>query len=152
RVRVEAPRFTIGSAEGCDLCVRDGTVSREHLTLTLGPDGLLVRDQSRNGTQLGGVVRVREVVLTGDTLLTIGTTTIAVTLDSGFSDIVLAANDRFGGAFGASTAMRHVFGILERAKDAPVTVLVEGESGVGKEVLARGLHDASSRREAPFVA
>jgi DNA-binding NtrC family response regulator len=152
RVRVEAPRFTIGTAESCDLCLHDGTVSREHLTLALGPEGLVLRDHSRNGTSLGGAAKIREVVLTGDAVLTLGTTTIAVSLDSGFSDIPIASRDRFGDAYGASMAMRHVFGILERAKDTNVTVLLEGESGVGKEVLARAIHDESPRHEAPFVA
>jgi transcriptional regulator with PAS, ATPase and Fis domain len=48
--------------------------------------------------------------------------------------------------------MRHLFAILERASTSDVTILLEGESGVGKEVLARGVHDKSPRAQGPFVA
>jgi len=151
RVRVESPRFVIGSSESADLRISDKTVSREHLTLTLGPTGILIRDDgSRNGTWIG-TTRVREVLLTADTLIKIGATTLAFQIDSGLSDIPIASRTQFGTAFGASPAMRHVFGVLERAAPEDITVLLEGESGVGKEVLARAIHDESARKNGPFV-
>jgi DNA-binding NtrC family response regulator len=152
RARLDSPRFIVGTGESADLVLTDPTVSREHLTLILGPDGVVLRDHaSRNGTLVGGA-RIREVILEGDAVLTLGKTVIAIQLDSGLSDILVATRDRFGEAFGVSTAMRHAFAMLERAAATDVTVLLEGESGVGKEVLARGLHDESARREGPFVA
>ncbi len=42
--------------------------------------------------------------------------------------------------------------LVERIADSPATVLIEGESGVGKELVARALHYQSARREHPFVA
>lgn len=152
RARVEPPRFIVGSGEGADLRLTDTTVSREHVTLTLGTDGLTVRDSgSRNGTLLGGA-RLRDALLTSDVVLALGTTTVSVELDSGLSDIAIATRERFGDALGVSTSMRHVFAVLERAATTDVTVLLEGESGVGKEVLARAIHDESARRDGPFVA
>jgi two-component system response regulator AtoC len=51
----------------------------------------------------------------------------------------------------ASEKMTRIHEILEQVADADVTVLIHGESGVGKEVVARAVHDLSNRREAPFV-
>jgi DNA-binding NtrC family response regulator len=57
-----------------------------------------------------------------------------------------------GTAFwGPSAAMRHVMAMVERVADSEISVLLRGESGVGKEVIARELHRRSSRRNKPFV-
>ncbi|MCS6798094.1 MAG: sigma-54 dependent transcriptional regulator [Myxococcota bacterium] len=55
------------------------------------------------------------------------------------------------GLVGRSPAMLEVFQIIERVADTPSTVLVTGESGTGKELIARALHEHSSRRDRPFV-
>lgn len=52
----------------------------------------------------------------------------------------------------ASPGMREVVELLERAAEHKTTVLITGESGVGKEVVARTIHDVSDRRDKPFVA
>ena len=51
----------------------------------------------------------------------------------------------------ASEAMRGVRALLEQVADTDVTVLIQGESGVGKEIVARAVHELSPRRERPFV-
>ena len=57
-----------------------------------------------------------------------------------------------GTAFwGPGSAMRHVMAMVERVADSEISVLLRGESGVGKEVIARELHRRSSRRSKPFV-
>jgi two-component system response regulator AtoC len=50
-----------------------------------------------------------------------------------------------------SPAMRQVARIIERVADSDVTVLIRGESGVGKELVARAIHQRSTRRQKPFV-
>jgi transcriptional regulator with AAA-type ATPase domain len=151
-VRVDRPTFVIGSGEGVDLKLRDPTVSREHLRLALTPDGIVARDDgSKNGTWLGGS-RITEVLLTTDTTLLLGTTRIGIFVDARPVAIPVSNDPRFGAAVGVSPAMRHVFALLERLAPTDVTVLLEGESGVGKEMLARALHERSRRAEGPFVA
>jgi DNA-binding NtrC family response regulator len=63
----------------------------------------------------------------------------------------LSPADRFGDAIGRSTAMRRVFGVLERASASDASIVFEGESGTGKELLARGVHQSGGRRSARFV-
>ncbi|MDB4998791.1 MAG: Response regulator of zinc sigma-54-dependent two-component system [Myxococcaceae bacterium] len=143
--------ITVGTAESCALRLADDTVSREHLRIGLTPAGVAVTDEgSRNGTWLGSV-RIRSALLTSDTRIRVGQATITVALDSQFSNVPLSQASSFGHAVGISAASRHVFALLERAAASEVSVLLEGESGVGKEVLARALHEASARREGPFV-
>ncbi len=58
----------------------------------------------------------------------------------------------FRGMFGSTPIMRDVFRMISRVGRTDVTVLVTGESGTGKELVARALHEESSRRNKPFVA
>jgi len=57
----------------------------------------------------------------------------------------------FGGAIGHSLAMRSLFGVLERIAPTDATVLLEGETGSGKDVLARAICAQSPRASKPFV-
>jgi two-component system response regulator AtoC len=61
-----------------------------------------------------------------------------------------APGARFG-IIGTSTGITDLYAILERVADTPTTVLITGESGTGKELVARALHDHSSRKDKPFI-
>jgi Nif-specific regulatory protein len=63
----------------------------------------------------------------------------------------LAHRDRFGEMIGG-TAMAEVFRLMESAAASPIAVLIQGETGTGKELVARGIHRASARAAGPFVA
>jgi two-component system response regulator AtoC len=52
---------------------------------------------------------------------------------------------------GESPAIHQVYGVIEKVADTPSTVLITGESGTGKELIARALHEFSSRRSGPFI-
>jgi transcriptional regulator with PAS, ATPase and Fis domain len=152
RARVDRPTFIIGTGESADLRLADSTVSREHLRVSLMPNGIhLVDEGSTNGSWIGGV-RIADVLITQDTALELGTTSMALRIEAGPLDLPISDNAVFGTAIGVSAAMRHLFAVLERASASDVTVLLEGESGVGKEVLARGVHEKSGRVHGPFVA
>src|SRR5258706_4412445 len=60
------------------------------------------------------------------------------------------AGARFG-IIGESEAIVSIYTILERVADTPTTVLITGESGTGKELIARALHENSSRKDRPFI-
>ena len=64
----------------------------------------------------------------------------------------MAHRDRFQDIVGSSRAMLEVFQLMESAAATPITVLIEGETGTGKELVARGIHRASARADAPFLA
>jgi len=149
--RVAQPTFTIGSDEGADLRLRDPAVSRSHVRILLSADGIrLVDESSKNGTWMGGS-RVRDISIFGDAAIEVGSTSIVLRVDRATTDLPLSASSTFGDAFGESDTMRHVFALLERAATSELTILLEGESGVGKEVLARAIHNRSPRAEGPLV-
>jgi transcriptional regulator with GAF, ATPase, and Fis domain len=64
----------------------------------------------------------------------------------------LARNDRFTEIFAASPAMAEVFTLMEGAATSGINVLIEGETGTGKELVARAIHRTSSRADGPFIA
>jgi DNA-binding NtrC family response regulator len=65
---------------------------------------------------------------------------------------VVEETGRFGEVLGTSSAMREIYDVLERIVDSSASVLVSGETGTGKEVVARALHDRGARHKGPFVA
>ena len=64
----------------------------------------------------------------------------------------IAQRERFGQMVGTAPAMTAVFRLMESAAASTITVLLEGETGTGKELVARGIHAASARATQPFVA
>ena len=62
------------------------------------------------------------------------------------------ASERFPEIIGRSPAMEKVFRLMESACSSPISVLIEGETGTGKELIARAIHGRSTRRERPIVA
>ncbi len=64
----------------------------------------------------------------------------------------LARSDVFTRIIGTTPVMREVFRLMESAAASSIPVLIEGETGTGKEMVARGIHLASARSEGPFVA
>jgi pSer/pThr/pTyr-binding forkhead associated (FHA) protein len=150
QVRVTTPNFVIGTGENCDLRLTDPSVSREHLRLTLGLQGVHLRDTSKNGTKIGNI-RVVEAQLGGDAILNLAGTSIQLHIESEQILLPLSQRVNFGDAVGTSAVMRHLFAVLEQAAASDMTILMEGESGVGKDVLARGVHSQSSRKDHPFM-
>ena len=144
----------IGSAPGCDLVIRARTVSRQHVDLRLVPEGVLVKDLgSHNGTYYLGQ-RVEKMVMALGGRIQLGTVTVAIDLDPETlrGDVAPYPEDRYLGMVGPSLHMRRLFSILVRLEGSLVPVLVEGESGVGKELIAQALHQGSSVAGGPFVA
>ncbi|MBI3182819.1 MAG: sigma 54-dependent Fis family transcriptional regulator [Myxococcales bacterium] len=150
-VVLEGQAVVIGSEESCQLKLSDTSVSRRHVELSGGPGGYRVRDlRSTNGVFIEGV-QVLEGRLTEKARLTIGRTELRFEPERQQIQWPLSQSDHFGDAFGQSTAMRRLFALLERAAPTESAIVLEGEPGVGKELLARAIHMMSERKEHPFA-
>lgn len=152
-LRVEgAHPFVVGTDEGCDLRLTDDRVSGRHLSIERVEGGYLVRDLgSRNGTIVQGAV-IAEAVLGPGATLKLGRSFVRLQALPQAVEIAPSQARRFGELVAESLAMREVFAVLELAAGSDVSVLLEGETGVGKELAARAIHEASARRRGPFVA
>jgi transcriptional regulator with PAS, ATPase and Fis domain len=146
-----ASRTYVGSSEACAIRLNDSRVSRRHAALSGTPLGLKVEDlESTKGTWVNGI-RVLGAVLRGGEQITLGDTTLRVDPVSGPKPAFAPAIVRFGRVLGASLAMRRIHPICERVAQSDVSVLIEGETGCGKEVLAEALHAKSARAAGPFI-
>jgi len=111
----------------------------------------VLRDHgSTNGTFLDGV-RVREAYLAPGAAIRLGNTEMTFSPLEERIEILRSDSDSFGELTGSSASMREVYGILERIAPTDVTVLLEGETGTGKELAARAIHKYSHRAARPFV-
>jgi DNA-binding NtrC family response regulator len=141
----------IGSGSGCAFQLSDGAVSREHAVVSALGGKIAVKDLgSRNGTFLG-VTRITDAEVPLGALLTLGNTTIAIQPRMHVREVAPSTEREFGPLYGESVAMREVFAVLGRVAPTDATVLIEGESGTGKELVARAVHEASSRATKPYV-
>src|SRR5262249_2055099 len=135
---------SIGSHPSNDLVLADRAVSRFHCEIVLGDGAALLRDLgSRNGTTLDGVV-IKEAQLRHASTLMLGKTSIRFELHAEQNQLPLSEDSSFGSMIGASATMRAVFAVCARAAQGTVTVLIEGETGTGKEGCAESIHEASA--------
>ncbi|MBX7197128.1 MAG: sigma 54-interacting transcriptional regulator [Sandaracinaceae bacterium] len=144
-------RLTVGTDPSNHLVLSDPTVSRFHCELRLEPDRVRLVDLgSRNGTYLGGV-RVADAWVHDGATLRVGETSVEVRASGAMSFVELSPREAFGDLVGTSGPMRTLFAALEKAAESDATVLIEGETGTGKEGVAHALHLESPRAAAPFV-
>lgn len=141
----------IGRSTVNDITLQDTSISSTHFELRAEEDGFLLRDLgSTNGTLLGGC-RVREVYLAPNVTFRAGNTTLRLQPSEEIVEIPLSREEHFQGVIGRSVPMREVFATLAKVAPSELTCLVEGETGTGKERIARAIHDASRRASKPYV-
>jgi transcriptional regulator with PAS, ATPase and Fis domain len=144
-------RTVIGTEAGADVVLTDPHVSRFHVEIQTGGGRAILRDLgSRNGTAIDGVAVIEAELRDGQTIA-IGESKLRFDLGTQRAKIALSPNARFGVLVGESAIMRTAFAMLERAAAADATVLLEGETGTGKEAAAESIHRASPRRDGPLV-
>ncbi|MCA9673358.1 MAG: sigma 54-interacting transcriptional regulator [Myxococcales bacterium] len=147
---LETQRVRVGSGSDNDLPLSDTLVSRRHLELSVADHGYLLRDLgSTNGTFFRGA-RVREALLAPGAELRLGETVLRIERREERSSSI-APQRAFGSLVGTSRAMQEVFGLLSAVAPTDTTVLVLGETGTGKELVAAELHENSPRRARPFL-
>ena len=150
-VVLEGQTVVVGSDESCQLKLTDGSVSRRHFELSGGPGGYRMRDlRSTNGVFIEGV-QVLDAKLSDKVRLEVGRSELRFEPERHEISWPLSPHERFGDVLGKSTTMRRAFALLERAAPTDSSVVLEGETGTGKEALARAIHERSARKDSPFV-
>jgi DNA-binding NtrC family response regulator len=140
-----------GRVDGVDVRLTDTTISQFHFEAWAMEGGISIRDLgSHNGTMASGIA-LKHAFIPPGTQLQIGDTVLE--LSCGERVVVERSKATFYGALvGSSTKMRELYAVLERLARTNLSVLIEGETGTGKELAARALHEGGPRASGPFVA
>jgi transcriptional regulator with PAS, ATPase and Fis domain len=142
-------RWVVGAARGCEIVIDgDPYVSQAHCVLERKPGGsLLVRDSgSRNGTHVDGApVEIAELRI--GAYLGVGRTSLVAIGASGPEPVRAIEMLR-----GRDPVLRTTVEQAQRAALAECSVLIVGETGTGKDLFARVIHEGSRRSAGPFVA
>jgi DNA-binding NtrC family response regulator len=143
--------FTLGSGSGCDVPLSDPTISRRHLGVEPGADGVVLRDLgSTNGSFVQGS-RFNELTLGFGTEVTIGKTVLKYVPNEEAIELPPSESESYGALVGRDPKMRRLFKLLDDLAATDATVLIEGESGTGKALFAEEIHRHSPRKNGPFV-
>jgi DNA-binding NtrC family response regulator len=147
RFKMKGSTINIGSDPGCEVTIKDKFTSAFHCRLFRKGKAWLVTDlESTNGTFINDV-KITEAELTPGATLTVGRVRLRVEEKD--------REQEQAGQFGIVSedpAMQEVFEMIRRAAPTDETVLVTGESGSGKELVARAIHTQSRRASRPMVA
>ncbi len=150
-VDLDKPKITAGRSMICELPLTDRSVSGTHAEFEAMESGFVLRDLgSTNGCYLGEV-RIRDAVLPVGARIRLGQTTVVIEPLEGTVDIPLSSQDKFHELVGRSVIMRQIFAQLEKVAPSDLTVLITGDTGTGKELVARALHNSSKRAKGPLV-
>ncbi|MFO0560550.1 MAG: FHA domain-containing protein [Polyangiales bacterium] len=148
---LEAGTLLVGTHADNDLVLRDPAVSKYHLELALVAGGVRVRDLgSETGTLVGGA-RINNTVVPSGTELAIGRTTLQLLGADVSVPSAVSERTAFGPAVGKTQVMRELFGLLERLAPTDSPLLLEGEPGCGRTLLAKAIHISSRFAASPVT-
>ncbi len=144
------PPVIIGRGAGAQVRIPDDTVSELHVEIGLCAEGITIHDlKSRNGVKVGGLRIDRGVVPSG--------TTIAMGASTAMLEVMVSPEmppeqtGAFGGLVGNSKVMRELYVVLRRLARNDLSVLIQGDTGTGKEAAARAIKGHSPRAQGPLV-
>ncbi len=144
--KLQSETFTVGKDSGCDLVLQDRFISGRHLRVTRHDGFFTLSDQqSTNGTWVGNT-RVFEAEVPLFTVVRVGEAEL--TLEPQGGDL---RGNVYQGIIGNDPAVRQLAELIERVAPSSAAVAIFGESGTGKELVARAVHQRSTRAEGPFV-
>jgi len=142
--------IVVGRNAACQVVLDDGKVSAVHAEFVATEHGVRIRDLgSRNGVFVAGV-RITEAFLLASTKLRLGETEVQFEPVRP-ERITVSAIPTFGPLVAQSPGMRGIFEKLSKVAMTDLTVLITGETGTGKELVAQAVHLASTRAKKPFV-
>jgi DNA-binding NtrC family response regulator len=144
-------RVLVGTTATCAVRLSDRTVSRRHVALDVVGRRVRLTDLgSTNGTRVNGIA-VAEAFLEGGELIAVGSTSFRLDREDNGSRVQISSRTHFGPVVGASTEMRRLYPLCERLAQSDVPMIIEGEAGTGKELMAEALHLEGPRGRGPFV-
>ena len=147
----EKDEIRLGSMVDNDVVVDDDTVSRYHCRIVQEDSGYVLVDlRSTNGTFINKV-RIREGYLKPGCTIGLGQSQLRFNAREEEVAVVPSRADRLGGLIGGNPRMREIYTILERIAPTATTVVIEGETGTGKELVAQAVHNLSPRRGRELV-
>ncbi|MFH0901611.1 MAG: sigma 54-interacting transcriptional regulator [Pseudomonadota bacterium] len=147
----EHPLIRIGTRRIADFVLTDNKVSGLHLEISLDERGFRLRDlDSKNGTWIAGH-RTKDIYVNPGTNIFVGDSRIRFQPLDDSVEVPLSLAERFGKLIGRSIPMRELFGRLERIAAVNTTVLLTGETGTGKEIVAEAIHSHSPRASGPLI-
>jgi transcriptional regulator with GAF, ATPase, and Fis domain len=151
RLRPARRSIVIGTDPTADLVLTDPYASRLHARIDVEPQGHVLHDLgSSNGTRVAELW-VREGRLADGATFHVGSTAIRFRLLADPFEIELPLADQLEGVVGRSVVMRELYALCERVAPSDAAALLVGETGTGKELVARAIHALSRRRDMPFV-
>ncbi|MEP6861212.1 MAG: sigma 54-interacting transcriptional regulator [Deltaproteobacteria bacterium] len=141
----------IGSMDDNDIVLSDDTVSRYHCRIIQDDTSyVLIDNTSTNGTFINKV-RVREAYLKPGCTIGVGQSQLKFNAREEEVQIVPSRADRCGGLIGGNSKMREIYSIIEKIAPTATTVVIDGETGTGKEVVAQAIHSLSPRSRNELV-
>ncbi|MBV71838.1 MAG: sigma-54-dependent Fis family transcriptional regulator [Myxococcales bacterium] len=141
----------IGANERNDFVLNDDTVSRFHCEIRqVNGEYLLVDKQSTNGSFVGKL-KVREAILYANCEILIGNSLVRFMPIVEEVKIYPINDPRYGDMVGSSARMHDVYGLIDKIAPSELSVVIEGETGTGKELAARAIHTHSRRNKGPLV-
>lgn len=141
----------VGTGSTNDIQLTDPTASREHAIFFLTPAGVAIEDRdSTNGTFVNGT-RIKHATVAQTGLVQIGLSILRLEVVP--NRMILFPDDQaaLAGLLGRSQAMRDLFALLRQLARTDLPVLVHGETGAGKDLVARAIHDLGARKSSPFL-
>ncbi|HET6585789.1 MAG TPA: sigma 54-interacting transcriptional regulator [Nannocystaceae bacterium] len=150
-IEVMNDSITLGKSRTCDVVLPDDSVSRVHAEIRRDGESYRIVDKSSTNGSFIDQARVTDAFLKPGDVLGIGKVQIRFLPRDARAELLPSESERFGEVIGKSLAMRKIFGVLERVAPTDVTILLEGETGTGKDLIARAVHTTSNRADGPFV-
>ncbi len=150
KFQINKEKFTLGKDKSNDLVLNDEDVSPHHAEICFRKGEFFIRDLgSKSGTFIGGK-QIQAVTLTSNTTIKIGKCTIEFII----KEVELSSvekEDHLGNIIGKSKKIQEIYTLIKKAASCDATILISGESGTGKGLVAKTIHSMGIRSTNPFV-